>query len=135
MNLDPEKLIMSALAHYMPDVSGRIYALVQRGWDKEDFLVVRATGGGASRQPHLYKVCYFEIEAFSDSRGGASLLSRRSAEAMIQAARDNFRDEVAYLFDHREINAPWLVHDGLSSKHGDTFMFQSTHRISARPLR
>ncbi|MFI6319749.1 hypothetical protein ACIBG8_19600 [Nonomuraea sp. NPDC050556] len=135
IDIDPEKLIIKALQYYLPEHSDRVMTLAPTDWSDREFLVVRATGGGASSQPHLYKVCYFEIEAFSSTRGDASRLARRAGEAMIAAARENFRDETAYLFRFREVNAPWLVHDGLSSKHGDEFMFQGTYNISMRSLR
>lgn len=143
MNIDPEKVIIAALIHYMPDlvVDGRprIFPQAPDGWDKVDHLVVRATGGGSSRAPHLYTVCYFEVEAFASTRGNASLLARRAKDALSRAARENFRfgegHSGAYLFNFIEVNAPHIIYDGLSSKHSDTFMFQGTYQISVRPLR
>ncbi|GAA3537184.1 hypothetical protein GCM10022419_016270 [Nonomuraea rosea] len=140
---DPEKVIISALEHYMPDLvtngRSRVYSQAPKEWDKQSFLVVRATGGGASRYPHLYAVCYFEVEAFAHQRGEASLLARRAGASMSQASREGYRyeapQEAGYLFGLREVNAPSLVYDGLSSKHGDTFMFQGTYQISVRALR
>ncbi|MEU7830386.1 hypothetical protein [Nonomuraea sp. NPDC049129] len=140
---DPEKAIMAALTHYMPELvtngRSRIYSQAPQGWDRLDFLVVRATPGGASRHPNLYSVCFFEIEAFASTRGDASTLGRRAAAAMTTAGRENYRyisdNEAGYLFGFREVNAPSLVYDGLSSKHGDTFMFQGTYQISVRGLR
>ncbi|GII83292.1 hypothetical protein Ssi03_12820 [Sphaerisporangium siamense] len=140
---DPEKTIIAALEHYMPDLVtqgvSRVFSQAQKNWDRQDFLVVRATGGGASRHPHLWAVCYFEIEAFASQRGNASLLARRAGASMSQASREGFRyatpETAGYLFGFREVNAPSLIYDGLSSKHGDTFMFQGTYQISIRPLR
>lgn len=143
MTPDPERAIIAALVHYMPDlvVDGRprIYSQAQDGWAGHDHLIVRATGGGSSRQPRHWVTCYFEIEAFASTRGNASLLARRAGQALAQAARDNFRyedgDRGGYLFSFIEVNAPHIVYDGLSSKHGDTFMFQGTYQINIRPLR
>ncbi len=140
---DPEKVIIAALVQSMPDlvVAGRprIYPQAPPDWDKQSFLVVRATGGGASRHPHLYAVCYFEIEAFAPARGAASELARRANAAISQASRNSFRYETpeggGYLFGFREVNAPSLIYDGLTSKHGDTWMFQGTYQISVRALR
>ncbi|SFI81854.1 hypothetical protein SAMN05216275_10575 [Streptosporangium canum] len=140
---DPEKAIIAALHHYMPELltqaGSRVYSQAPEDWDKQNFLVVRATPGGASRQPHLYSTCYFEIESFASSRGEASRLARQSGVAMEKAARENFRyidgPEMGYLFRFREVNAPSRIYDGLSSKHGDTYMFQGTYQISTRPLR
>lgn len=140
---DPEKVIIAALAHYMPDLVNdgvpRIHSQPPKEWAKQSFLVVRATGGGASRHPNLFAVCYFEVEAFDATRGGASQLARRAGTSLVQASRDGFRyetpDEAGYLFGHREVNAPSRVYDGLSSKHGDSAMFQGTYQISVRALR
>ncbi|MEU4726542.1 hypothetical protein AB0G06_43685 [Nonomuraea dietziae] len=140
---DPEKAIMSALAHYMPDlvVNGRprIYAQPPQSWDKETFLVVRATPGGASSRPELWSTCFFEVEAFAPSRSEASSLARRAQAACARAARENYRyidgNEMGYLFDFDEVNAPSIIYDGLSSKHPDTRMFQGTYRLSVRALR
>jgi hypothetical protein len=44
-------------------------------------------------------------------------------------------EAAGYLFGHREVNAPSLIYDGLSSKHGNTYMFQGTYQISVRALR
>ncbi|MGN9782762.1 hypothetical protein ACTMTF_15120 [Nonomuraea sp. ZG12] len=143
MTPDPEKAIIAALEHYLPDLvqggQSRVFPVAPNNWDKLDFLVVRATQGGASTLPHLWATCFFEIEAFASTRGDASLLARRASVAMSQAARDNFRyeteTEAGYLFRFREVNAPSLIYDGLSSKHGDRDMFQGTYQISLRPLR
>ncbi|MER7208539.1 hypothetical protein ABT340_15820 [Streptosporangium sp. NPDC000239] len=140
---DPEKAIISALAHYMPELTSqgltRIYSQAPKEWYKQDFLVVRATGGGASRRPHLWAVCYFEIEAFASQRGEASRLARTAGTSMNHASREGFRyvtpTEAGYLFGFREVNAPSLMYDGLSSKHGDAYMFQGTYQISVRALR
>ncbi|MEO3860125.1 hypothetical protein [Acrocarpospora sp. B8E8] len=140
---DPEKAIIAALEHYMPDLldtgRSRVFSQAPKGWDKLAFIVARATPGGASRSPHLFSSVYFETEAFALSRGEASALARRAAASLVQASRDGFRyadDEGSgYLFGFREVNAPSLIYDGLSSKHGDTYMFQGTYQISLRPLR
>ncbi|MER5643947.1 hypothetical protein [Streptosporangium sp. NPDC002524] len=140
---DPEKAIIAALAHYMPDLVTdgvpRIHSQPPKEWARQSFLVVRATGGGASRYPHLFAVCYFEVEAFAFERGDASLLARRAGASLSKASRESFRyetpDEAGYLFGHREVNAPSRVYDGLSSKHGDTYMSQGTYQISVRALR
>ncbi|WP_371784698.1 hypothetical protein [Streptosporangium subroseum] len=140
---DPEKAIIAALDHYMPDLStagrSRIYAQPPKEWAQEAFVVVRATGGGSSRFPLLYAVCYFEVECFNFTRGEASTTARRAGAALAQASREGFRyvtdTEAGYLFGHREVNAPSLVYDGLSSKHGDTYMCQGTYQVSIRALR
>jgi hypothetical protein len=145
---DPERTIFAAIKHYMPDLTYEghpaIYPQSPEAWYKQDYLVVRATGGGASRMPHLWAVCYFEVEAFSSTRAGASLLARRTGSYLNQAAREGFRyegvapdglPEAGYLFNFREVNAPSIIYDGLSSKHADTFMFQGTYQISVRALR
>jgi hypothetical protein len=141
---DPEKAIQAALAYYMPDLTfeGRpaIYTISPETWYKQDYLVARATPGGASPQPHRWSVCFFEIEAFSSTRSGASDLARSAAKFLAQASLEKFRYEPpgepgGYLFGFREVNAPSLIYDGLSSKHGNTFMFQGTYQISVRGLR
>jgi hypothetical protein len=140
---DPERTIIAALRHYMPDLvyQGRpaIYAESPEDWYKQPYLMVRATPGGASPMPHLWSVCYFEIEAFAPTRAGASLLARRAASHLAQASREGFRyetdQEAGYLFGFRQVNAPSIIYDGLSSKHSDVFMFQGTYQISVRALR
>jgi hypothetical protein len=140
---DPEKAIIASLEHYMPELvatgRSRVFSQAPKGWDKLDFIVARATPGGASRTPHLFAAVFFEIEAFAAIRGDASALARRAAASLVQAARDGFRyadtEGSGYLFGFREVNAPSLIYDGLSSKHGSTYMFQGTYQISLRPLR
>lgn len=140
---DPEKAIIAALVHYIPGLGrdGRVavYPHPPNDWFSHDFLVVRATAGGSSPRPDLFLTCFFEVEAFSNSRGGASMLAREAELALARAAREGFRYEddtsAGYLFGFREVNAPSIVYDGLSSKHADTFMFQGTYQISIRPLR
>lgn len=140
---DPEKAIIAAFRHYMPDLVYKghpaIYTQSPEAWYKQDYLVVRATPGGASPRPDLWTVCYFEVEAFASSRGGASTLARRAALAADQAAREKYRyvngNEAGYLFHFRVVNHPSIIYDGLSAKHSDIFMFQGTYQISVRPLR
>lgn len=138
---DPEKAIIAALRHYLPDLASSIYTAAPNDWYSHDLLVVRATAGGASTNVRHWSVIYFEVEAFSNTRSGASLLARRASQALADAAYDRWRYEPpapepgGYLFRFREVNSPAIVYDGLSSKHGNTFMFQGTYQMSVRPLR
>lgn len=97
--------------------------------------MVRATPGGSSANPRHYLTCYFEVEAFAGSRGDASSLARQVEIALARACAECFRAAGGYMFRFREVTAPAQVYDGLSSKHGDTCMFQGTYQISVRPLR
>lgn len=139
IDIDPEKVIIDCLETFIPEltVGGklRIFPQPPRDWDKGAFLVVRATPGGSSANPRHYLTCYFEVEAFAGSRGDASSLARQVEIALARACAECFRAAGGYMFRFREVTAPAQVYDGLSSKHGDTCMFQGTYQISVRPLR
>lgn len=135
---DVDALVRGALAAALPAVA--VFTLWPEDWYERLPLVVARAVGGAMPHPRFVGASVIDVQTCSRDRGEASTLVRQAVLALFDACRTQYADSAAggYLsyFDPGGSSAPTELRAGSAAvAHTDTYRFQATCLLHARPSR
>ncbi|WP_431781704.1 hypothetical protein [Streptomyces chumphonensis] len=135
---DVDALIRKALTAALPGAA--TVTLWPDDWYERLPLVVARVASGSLPDPRFLGSSIVDVQACARERSAASLLARQAVAGLFDACRAQFADEEAggYLsyFDAAASQTPSELRTGSTAvMHTDTFRFQATCVVQARPLR